>query len=418
MKVLILGSGAKAHAMAWALEKSHLITGLYVAPGNSGTAEIAENIDTINTDNPPEVVELCKSLSIDYCLVCTATAQHSGVTEALEAAGINAFGASAKAAQLEQDRLYARSFMQRYDIPTTAVEVFSDFGKFKHYIESRRGEHLVIKRNRPFSTLNVFDSTDANRLIEFGKAVLKEDTVLVEQFEPGYNLTISAFIDGENHIILPPASDYTKALDNDTGAITNGMGAICPVPILCEKTYSKILTEIIEPTFGGLKTEGLGYKGVFFFSLLIQNDAAKVTSYHVKFGNPEAQVILPLIKSDFGNLLRAVADGSLDQFHLELSNKSAVGVVIAAEGYPQRNPKSVAVQLDPVYPQRNSLLFHGATRKNGDDRIYTRGGRCFTVVGLGDNIVKANSNAYDGIRRVSFPGAWNRTDIGNRFFEE
>ena len=418
MKVLILGSGAKAHAMAWALEKSHLITGLYVAPGNSGTAEIAENIDSINPDKPAEVVELCKSLSIDHCLVGTAPAQRSGVTEALEAAGINAFGANAKAAQLEQDRLYARSFMQRYDIPTTSVEVFSEFGTFKEYIESRRDEHLVVKRNRPFSNQNVFDSRDSERLIEFGKEMLKDSSVLVEQFEPGYNLTISAFIDGENHIILPPASDYTKALDNDTGAITNGMGAICPVPILSEKTYSKILTEIIEPTFEGLKKEGLRYKGVFFFSLLIQEDAAKVTSYHVKFGNPEAQVILPLIKSDFGNLLRAVENGNLGQFHLELSNKSAVGVVIAAEGYPERSPESVAVHVEPVYPQRNSLLFHGATHKNGDGLIYTNGGRCFTVVGLGDNIVKANTHAYDGIQRVSFPGAWNRKDIGNKFFEE
>lgn len=418
MKVLILGAGAKAHAMAWALDKSHLITGLYVAPGNSGTAEIAENIDSINPDDPVEVVNLCKSLSIDHCMVGTSTAQHSGVVEALEAAGINAFGAGAKAAQLEQDRLYARRFMQKYHIPTTKAEVFTDFQEFKQYIESRQGEHLVVKRNKPFSSLNVFDSTDTQRLLDFGEQVLREDTVLVEQFEAGYNLTISAFIDKEYQIILPPASDYTKALDNDTGAITNGMGAICPVPILSEKTYSKILTEIIEPTFEGLKREQLSYKGVFFFSLLIQDHGAKITSYHVKFGNPEAQVILPLIKSDFGNLLRAVENNNLGQFNLELSNQSAVGVVIAGKGYPEHTPKTVAVKIDSVYPERNALLFHGATHKNGDGRIYTNGGRCFTVVGLGDNIVKANSHAYDGIQRISFPGAWNRKDIGNKFFEE
>ncbi|MFW5727384.1 MAG: phosphoribosylamine--glycine ligase [Spirochaetia bacterium] len=418
MKVLILGSGAKAHAMAWALDKSHLITGLYVAPGNSGTAEIAENIDSINPDDPSEVVEMCKKLSIDHCVVGTATAQYSGVVDALETAGINAFGATSKAAQLEQDRLYARSFMQRYKIPTTSVEVFSEFDQFKKYLEAHRGEHLVVKRNRTFSSLNVFDSIDTDRLIDFGRQVLENDTVLVEQFETGYNLTISAFIDGKNHIILPPASDYTKALDNDTGAITNGMGAICPVPILSEKTYAKVLTEIIEPTFEGLKKEGLSYKGVFFFSLLIQEGGAKLTSYHVKLGNPEAQVILPLIKSDFGNLLRAIENGTLDQFHLELSNKSAVGVVIASEGYPEHMPEPVLVQIDSVYPQSNSLLFHGATHKNGDGHVYTKGGRCFTVVGIGDNIVKANTNAYDGIQRVSFPGAWNRKDIGNKFFEE
>jgi len=418
VKVLILGSGAKAHALAWALDKSHLMTGLYVAPGNSGTADIAENIDSVDPNNPSEIVELCTSHSIDYCLVATSAAQHNGMVEALKQAGISTFGASTKAAQLEQDRLYARSFMKKYGIPTTDAEVFSDFETFKHYIEEHEGQHLVIKRNHPVSSLNVFDSCDSQRLLDFGKDLLKEDTLLVEQFEAGYNLSISAFIDGKHHLILPPASDYTKALDNDTGAITNGMGAICPVPILSENTYSKVLTEIIEPSLEGLQKENLSYKGVFFFSLLIQKDGAKLTSYHVKMGNPEAQVLLPLITSDFGNLLRAIENESLDQFHLELSNKSAVGVVIAGEGYPEHTPDTEVVSLDFIYPERKMLLFHGATTKNGDGKIRTKGGRCFTVVGLGENIVKANSHAYEGIQRVDFPGAWNRKDIGNKFFEE
>ena len=418
MKVLILGSGAKAHALAWALDNSHLITGLYVAPGNSGTADIAENIDSIDPNNPSEVVALCTSLSIDYCLVATSRAQYNGMVEALMKAGINTLGASTEAAQLEHDRLNARSFMKRYGIPTTDVEVFSDLKKFEEYLNQHRDEHLVLKRNHPFSTLNVFDSTDYEKLRSFGEEILEEDSLLVEKFENGYNLSISVIMDGKNYIILPPASDYTKALDNDTGAITNGMGAICPVPILSEKTYSKILTEIIEPTLEGLQKENLAYKGVFFFSLLIQGEGAKLTSYHVKFGNPEAQVILPLIKSDFGNLLRAVENENLNQFNLELSTKSAVGVVIAGEGYPERQPRSEIVSIDSVYPERKTLLFHGSTHKNGDGRIYTDGGRCFTVVGLGENIVKANSHAYEGIKRVNFNGAWSRKDIGNKFFEE
>lgn len=418
MKVLILGSGAKAHALAWALEKSHLITGLYVAPGNSGTAEIAENIALKDPNNPSEVTELCTSWSIDYCLVATAKAQHNGTVEALQAAGVRAFGATKAAAQLEQDRHYARDFMQRHGVPTTDAEEFSEFESFKKHIEAHPGEHLVLKRNHPVSNMNVFDSTDRSKLIAFGKQILEEDTLWVEKFETGYNLSISAFIDGKNHLILPPASDYTKAMDNDTGSITNGMGAICPVPVLSPRIYSKILAEIIEPTLKGLQKEQLSYKGVFFFSLLIQDDGAKLTSYHVKFGNPEAQVILPLIKSDFVSLLRAIDNQMLAQFELELSTQSAVGVVIAGEGYPERQPQSQAVSIDSAFPKRETLVFHGATHKNGDGNIYTNGGRCFTVVGLGENIVKANTHAYKGIKGVSFPGAWNRKDIGNRFFEE
>ncbi|MDZ7792495.1 MAG: hypothetical protein U5P10_02025 [Spirochaetia bacterium] len=162
------------------------------------------------------------------------------------------------------------------------AEEFSEFESFKQYIEAHPGEHLVLKRNHPVSNMNVFDSADSSKLTAFGKQILEEDTLLVEKFETGYNLSISAFIDGKSHLILPPASDYTKAMDNDTGAITNGMGAICPVPVLSSRIHLSLLTEIIEPTLKGLQDEQLSYKGVFFFSLLIQNDGAKLTSYHVR----------------------------------------------------------------------------------------------------------------------------------------
>jgi len=417
VKVLILGSGAKEHALAWSIAKSHILTGLYVAPGNSGTAEIAENIETVDIKNPSKVVELCKSLEIDYCLAANLPSLNNGVVDALQKAGISVFGAPQRTARLETDRLYAREFMKRHSIPSSSTETFTEYDDFENFIQTSQG-HMVLKRNHPLSSLNVFDSTNKDKLLEFGKNILSQEPLLVEPFESGYNLSIFALIDGKNYILLPPVSDYHKARDNDFGAITNGMGAICPVPVLKEDTCSKIRTTIIEPTFKGMQQENLLYKGVFFFSLLVQKDEVRVTSFHVRFGDPEAQVILPLLESDFGNLIMSLEEGTIDRFPLKISSNSAVGVVIAGEGYPQIQPASKPVEIVSKYPDRTNLLFHGATHKNGDGKIYTHGGRCFTVVGIGQNIVKANSHAYSGIKRVNFEGAWNRNDIGNRFFEE
>jgi len=417
VKVLVLGSGAKEHALTWSISKSHIITGLYAAPGNSGTAEIAENIDTINIQHPKEVLDLCTSLGIDYCVASDLHALNSGVVDTLREAGIPTFGAPQKSTRLETDRLYAREFMQRHSVPSSETEVFTDYESFEAYIRSHEG-HLVLKRNHPLSSLNVFDSDDPEALLEFGKGILTREALLVESFEEGYNLSIFALVDENSYNILPPISDYHKACDNDFGAITNGMGAICPVPILEKETYSYIVDSIIEPTFRGMRKENLCYKGVFFFSLLMNGKDAKVTSYHVRFGDPEAQVLLPLFESDLGNVVKSLEEGSINSFPLKFSSNSAVGVVIAGEGYPNSLPESQAVEITMKHPDRRKLLFHGATHRNGDGRIYTHGGRCFTVVGIGKNIVKANSHAYSGIKQISFKGAWNRNDIGNRFFEE
>jgi phosphoribosylamine--glycine ligase len=417
VKVLVLGSGAKEHALAWAMSKSHVLTGLFVAPGNSGTAEIAENIDNVDIEKPEQVVELCKKLNVDYCLAGYLPALNSGVVDALQDAGIAVFGAPKKTARLETDRLYAREFMRKYRIPATKSEVFEDHKKFEDYIQNNEGR-MVVKRNHPLSSLNVFDSACKEKLLDFGSKIIADEPLLVEGFEAGYNLSIFVLVDGTNYIILPSVSDYHKACDNDAGAITNGMGAICPVPVLKEDTYATIRTTIIEPALEGLRREKLCYKGIFFFSLLMTETDAKVTSMHVRFGDPEAQVLLPLLESDFGNMLKALEEGTIDTFPLKFSSNSAVGVVIAGEGYPQIQPKSQPVEITSLYPERTNLLFHGATRRNSDGRIYTHGGRCFTVVGIGNNIVKANSHAYKGIERVKFKGAWNRNDIGNRFFEE
>lgn len=417
MKFLILGSSAKEHALAWALSKSHILTGLYVAPGNSGTAEIAENIDSVDILDPEEVVDFCRSKKIDYCLAGHLPSLNNGVVDALKEAGIGVFGAPQKTARLETDRLFARDFMKKYSIPSPKSRVFSDFETFERYI-MEQDERLVLKRNHPMTALNVFDSSSREKLLDFGKSILPNEKLLVEPFQTGYNLSILVIMDGENYTVLPPVSDYHKACDNDLGAVTNGMGAICPVPVLKESAFSRIKATIIEPVIKGMKKEKLFYKGVFFFCLHITDKETLVTSFHVRIGNPEAQVILPLLESDFGNLLKAVEKGTLDQFPLKFSSNSAVGVVIAGEGYPYFQPEPQQVKLTTLHPERKNLLFHGATHKNGDGHIYTNGGRCFTVVGIGQNIIKANSNAYKGIERVDFKGAWNRNDIGNRFFEE
>jgi len=416
VKVLIIGSGAKEHAVAWAFSKSHRISALYIAPGNAGTEQLGENISGLDTQNPEDVLEACRSRAIDFVFCGTEASQAAGVVNTLNEAGFPAFGATKEAAAIESDRWFAEQFMNRHQIPTPESQLIENVDELEEYIEEHRGR-IVLKRNGLARFVRSFESGSRDELLEFGKKVLQEDKLIAEPFVDGYNLSIITFIDGENYLTLPPASDYTKTRENESGVLTSGMGAVCPVPLVTGESYNRIVSEIIEPTIKGLKEEGLFYRGVLFISLIVGEKGSLVTSYHVRLGDPEAQVIIPLIRSDFGNLMEAIQKKDLSSFSLCLSKDSAVGVVVAGEAYPHKADADIPVTIEAPVPERDIIIFHGATyTKNGSGDIYTNGRRSFTVVGLGDNIIKANSKAYQGTKMVRFKGAWNRNDIGNNFF--
>ncbi len=417
MKVLVIGSGAKEHAVTWAFSRSHRISALCAAPGNAGTGEIAENITDIDITNPQAVLDLCRRRKIDFVFCGTARSQASGVVDTLIAEGFSVFGAPGESARLETDRSFAKDFMERHKIPTLPSKRITSERELKRFLAKHTGR-LVLKKNGLARYVRSIESADREELFDFGRKVLAEDSLIGETYREGCNLSLLALIDGEHHLLLPPASDYKKTQRNGDGVLTNGMGAVCPVPIIEGSTYEKILREIVEPSIEGLKKDGLIYQGAFFIGLLVNGDEAYVTSYHVRFGDPEAQVLIPLISSDFGKLMEAIANRQLDSYRLELSKDAAVGVVVAGEAYPHREESDIPVQILRHYPERDILIFHGATyTKNGSQEIFTNGRRSFTVVGLGENIMKANARAYRGTERIDFTGAWKRSDIGNNFFD-
>jgi phosphoribosylamine--glycine ligase len=275
---------------------------------------------------------------------------------------------------------------------------------------------VVIKKNGLAAGKGVLESADRNELLQFGKSVLGGDSLLVEEFLTGWETSIFALSDGKTHQVLLPCTDHKKAHDNDQGPNTGGMGAICPVPRVDASLQDVINRTIVEPTFRGLAAEGLSYKGVVYFGVMVTPDGPKILEYNVRFGDPEAQVLLPLIKTDGGRLAEALASGHLEKLPIEFQPGSAVCVVVAAEGYPGAYQKGLPV--DPIVdpPADEAVIYQASTRFSPDQTVLTGGGRCFTVTGFGADLKAAAAAAYRHIDRIHFKGAWFRRDIGRKFF--
>lgn len=417
MRILVLGSGAREHAISWAYSNSKRVSGLFIAPGNAGTADLGENLPQIDPCNREQVLNVIKEKKINFVFVGPEAPLEAGIVNYIKEAGIAVIGPEKEAAQLEASKSFAKDFMLRHNIPTADARNFSDLDDFKAYIKQGSGMR-VIKKNGLAAGKGVLESDDNKKLIDFGSKILKNDTVLVEEFLEGYEVSLFVLSDGKNYRILPTASDFKKSGENDTGLNTGGMGSISPVPWVNEQTIQKIEKEIVQPTINGLNKDGLNYKGVVYIGLMMTKKGVKVLEYNVRFGDPETQVVIPLIKSDFGDLTSAMAEGKLADFPLNIHPFSAVGVVVAAEGYPGLYQKGTVVEKLPEMEPGKNLLFHASTIKDETDKVKTNGGRCFTVVGIGSNTVKARSQAYAVIDKVQFTGSWYRKDIGNKFLLE
>jgi phosphoribosylamine--glycine ligase len=397
--------------------KSHRITGLFIAPGNAGTDELGENLPDINPADPQQVADVCAEKQIDYVFCGIEDALENGMVDVLQEKGIPTFGAPKKTARLESDKSFAKAFMQRHGIPTTASKAIKDIKELEQALADFSGKRMIIKRNGLSRWPQVLSSDNPERLLEYGTDLLKKDSISLEEYHVGIELSVFALTDGSGYLILPPCADYKKAREEDTGPATNGMGAICPVPLVNQALLDTIDREIISPTFKGLTEENLLYKGVLFFGIILTSDGPKLLEYHVRFGDPEAQTLFALIKSDLGNIVDALEHGTIDSFPIRYGDDSAVGIVVASYGYPGISDHEVLLKPIPAFPEKENIIFHGATRTGENGTIYSSSGRCFTVVGIGRNIVNANTRAYEAVKRIHFEGAWYRKDIGNSFFE-
>jgi phosphoribosylamine--glycine ligase len=422
VRVLVLGSGAREHALAWRLASSPRVRGVLVAPGNAGTTEVAENVPEVNPLDFDTVLAACRTHSVDCVFVGPEAPLAAGVVDCLASKGIRAVGPGKAAARLESSKAFSKAFLTRNGIPTAAAREFSDPAAFEAYVRGRPRQRLVVKKSGLAAGKGVLESSSAEEMIAFGRAILADDRLLVEEFLEGWEVSIFGLSDGKSHVILPPCTDFKKAHDGDTGPNTGGMGSICPVPWVDGALSARIRTEVVEPTYAALAREELAYAGVLYFGLMVTASGPKVLEFNVRFGDPETQVLLPVLGLDFGELVEAMAAGKLAESALAAAGvspaKAALGVVVASRGYPESSEKGVAVDPLPSLPPEEALVFHASTSRAADGVVRTGGGRCFTVVGLGADLSRASVNAYRAAERVRFDGGWFRRDIGEKFFTD
>ena len=419
MKVLIVGSGGREHALAWKLSQSPYIAKIYCAPGNAGTALLAENIPLKDNDLDG-LLKFALENSIDLTVVGPEIPLVNGIVDLFRAQGLKIFGPTSAAARLEGSKVFAKQFMSRHQIPTAAYQVCDSraamesathFKTFPYVIKVdglAAGKGALIIHNNDDLREAFVAIWDEKR---FGPAGNK---VVVEDFLLGEELSVFVITDGEHYLILPPAQDHKRIGENDTGPNTGGMGAYAPAPLGTPQVMHNVEKQIIIPTLNGLKAEGIPYTGVLYCGLMINGTQPYVVEFNARFGDPETQVILPLIESDLGVILHSAVEGKLDATMMKLSRKTAVCVVMASAGYPGDYEKGKVIYgLQDEKLESDTIVFQAGTIRN-NAHFLTNGGRVLAVTALADNLEKAIARAYERVAEITFEGAYYRRDIGQK----
>ena len=419
MRILVLGSGAKDHALAWWLSRSAYISELYMAPGNPGTADIAINLPDTDNSDCEAVYRAVKEYSIDAVFIGTEAPLLAGVREYLAERGVLCFGATKEAQRLEDDKAYARAFTERNGIPTPESYLFSDLESLKKHMDKyEEGKRYTIKSNSMTPSRVVLSSAEKNAILAYARILFSRGPVLLEDYVPGIHVTAPLFLDKNGYLLLPLASEYTN-VSHSEGTPTGGMGAIAPIPLKPE--HKKIIEDkIIIPTLNGMKKENILYKGVLTLSIILNTDGPVLVDYHVRLNDPATQAMVPIIKTDMLEILRAMEKDNVGSIDLQTTNECTVAVVLAAPGYPMQPETGREIKgIDYSYLMNintKPLVFVGAVKKTSDGRYFTAGGRNITIVGRGDSLQDANEKAYALIQRRKLDALWYRDDIGNKFF--
>ncbi|HUK61046.1 MAG TPA: phosphoribosylamine--glycine ligase [Stellaceae bacterium] len=419
MRILIVGSGGREHALAWAIAASPLADRLYCAPGNPGIARDAICVP-VEASDVAGLVAFAERESIDFVVVGPEAPLALGLVDRLEEAGIAAFGPTAAAAQLEASKGFTKDLCARHGIPTAEYRRFSDAGAAKAYAQAQ-GAPIVVKADGLAAGKGVTVATslaEAEAAIDealtgakFGPAGAE---IVIEEFLAGEEASFFALVDGAHALPLGSAQDHKRAFDGDTGPNTGGMGAYSPAPCLTPALEAEVMARIITPTVAAMAAEGRPYKGVLYAGLMLTDAGPKLIEYNCRFGDPEAQVLLPRLRSDVLPALIAARDGVLKNFDLRWHEEATLCVVLAAKGYPGAYEKGSLIEgLDAFEGDANVLLFHAGTRKDGG-RIVSDGGRVLDVVGLGRTIAEAQARAYEAVSKIRWPGGFWRRDIGWR----
>lgn len=419
MDVLLIGSGGREHTLAWKLKQSERLGRLYIAPGNAGTAQCGENI-AIKDNDVGALVDFARAKRVGLVIVGPEDPLADGVVDAMEAAGIKAFGPSGAAAQLEADKAFAKQMMRSCAVSTAEARVFDRFSEAKTYIASR-DEPVVVKAaglakgkgvivcDDPADGINAAEKIMVDKV--FGAA---GDRVVVEDKLLGEEASILAFVDGRNIYVMESSQDHKPIGDGDTGPNTGGMGAYSPAPVVPEEMMKRISREILVPMVDAMNRNGTPYKGVLYAGLMMTSGGPRVLEFNVRFGDPETQPILMRLRSDLLDVCLAVCEGRLDEVQLNWDPRPAVCVVMASGGYPGDYEKGkVIMGLDQAEALDDVAVFHAGTqRRNGD--VVTNGGRVLGVTALGADVSTAKARAYEAVDCIRFEGAYCRRDIADR----
>ena len=417
MRVLILGSGGREHALAWKIAQSPKVNKIYCAPGNAGTASVAENID-ISPDNIQALLNFALIKGIGLTVVGPEQPLVKGIADSFEESGLRVFGPSQRAAEIEGSKVFCKDLMKKYGIPTARYESFNSLDQVKLF--TKEDEPVVVKASGLASGKGVVlcrNGKEARSAIQsimqgkvFGNA---GDQVVIEEFLTGQEVSLLAFTDGKTILPLESAQDHKAAFDDDKGPNTGGMGAYSPAPIFTDELKKKVVDDIMIPTIRAMAKEGRYYRGILYAGLMLTESGPKVLEFNARFGDPETQPIMMRIKNDIVPIFEACIDGTLATQTLQWKPESTVCVVMAAKGYPGSYEKGNEITGLNLNENQQAMVFHAGTKLD-NGKVLTNGGRVLGVTALGLNINQAIKNAYSVVDKIKWDGIHFRKDIGSK----
>jgi phosphoribosylamine--glycine ligase len=418
MKILVIGSGGREHALVWKIAQSKLVDKIFCCPGNGGIADLAECID-IKTDDIPDLLDFARKEKIDLTVVGPEAPLAQGIVDEFKNHKLRIFGPTKSAAQLESSKVFAKELMAKYKVPTADFKIFDNAEEVKRYIEER-GAPCVVKadglaQGKGVVVAKTIDEAKETIISMMEKKIFADaaDRVIIEDCLEGQEASIIVITDSKEVIPLASSQDHKRVFDGDSGPNTGGMGAYSPAPVVTKGLFKEILDKVIYRTIDGLVREGIDYKGVLYAGIMITKNGPKVLEFNVRFGDPENQAIMPRLKSDLVEVMLAASDGGLSRFKgLNWDKRACVCVVCASKGYPGEYEKGKEISgLDEVNKMRDSIVFHAGTKRQGD-KIVTNGGRVLGITGLGNTIKEAIDRTYQAIKKIHFEGMHYRKDIG------
>lgn len=419
MQVLVIGGGGREHTLVWKLAQSKKVTKLYAAPGNPGMKDLAECVD-LDIADLDGLADWAEKHAIDLTVVGPEAPLVAGIVDVFKARGLTIFGPSAKAAEIEGSKIFSKELMEKYGVPTAFFKVCDNLADARAFVEEKgapivikvdglaAGKGVVVAMTRDEALAALDEMMGAHK---FGSA---GNRVVIEEFMEGEEASLLAFTDGKTIVPMLAAQDHKRVNDGDQGPNTGGMGAYCPAPVMTDALKEKTVKEVLRPIVDALAKEGRPYSGCLYAGLMIKGDSVKVVEFNARFGDPETQVVLPLLKSDLAEIMVACANGTLTPDLVEWSDKAAVCVVMASGGYPASYKKGIPITgLKAANAMDDVVVFHAGTREE-DGKILTNGGRVLGVTAVADDIPSAQQKAYDAVDKIHFDGAHYRQDIAWR----